>query len=292
MYKHSWQALGTHFTVTIWDDRDASFLAHIVERVEKHSHTFDALYSRFKPDSLITKLSTQIGLVAVPEALTAMLRLYTDLYTATQGKINPAIGFALADTGYDSTYRLTPKDTVRDVPAFTDAVTIVDDHHIDLHEHVLLDLGALGKGFLIDELYTMLHTAGLERFLVDGSGDIRYFSSTSEPIACGLEDPSDTTKVIGVLYITGGSLCASAINRRRWGDRHHYIDPHDTSSPQSVLATWVLADTAALADGLSSALFFMAPEALYAYSFQYCMVNQEMHMKKSAGFAADFFKEE
>ncbi len=292
MYKHSWQALGTHFTITIWDARDVSILEDVAAQLEKHAHAFDALYSRFKPDSLITKLSAQIGLVAVPEALTAMLRLYDDLYHATQGKINPTIGFALADTGYDASYSLVAQDTVRDVPAFTDALTIIDDRHIELHEHVLLDLGALGKGFLIDELYTMLHTAGLEHFLVDGSGDIRYFSSTNEPIACGLEDPTDPTKVIGVLYITGGSLCASAINRRRWDDRHHYIDPHDVSSPQSVLATWVLADTAALAEGLSSALFFMAPEALYAYSFQYCVVNQEMRMKKSAGFAADFFKEE
>ncbi len=292
MYTHRWQALGTHFTITIWDEREAFVLAHIAEGAEQHAHNFDALYSRFRTDSLITKLSTQIGLVTVPEALTAMLRVYTDLYVATQGKINPTIGFALADTGYDSGYSLAPKDTIRAVPAFTDAVTIVDDHHIDLHEYVLLDLGALGKGFLIDELYTMLHAAGIERFLVDGSGDIRYFSATNEPIACGLEDPRDPTKVIGVLYITGGSLCASAINRRRWGDRNHYLDPHDVSSPQSVLATWVLADTAALADGLSSALFFMAPEALYAYSFQYCIVNNEMRMKKSAGFAADFFKEE
>lgn len=289
MYTHTWEALGTKFTLTIWDERDAAELAAVLREAEARTHAFDALYSRFKADSLVTKISTQVGMITVPEELTTMLRLYADLYAATEGKINPAIGFALSDTGYDANYSLTPQTAIRGVPAFTEALTIVDAHHIELHEHILLDLGALGKGFLIDQLYSMLVNEGFQRFLVDGSGDIRYYSTTNEPIACGLEHPTELGNVIGTLIIKGGALCASAINRRQWRDRNHYIDPHDTSSPQSTLATWVYADTAALADGLSSALFFMAPEALYAYNFEYCIVNHELRMKKSAGFTADFF---
>lgn len=289
MEKHVWQALGTQFSVTIWDELPEARLRELYALVEARTHAFDALYSRFKPDSLVSTLSTQVGMVAVPGELVIMLRLYAELHDATEGKINPAIGFALSDTGYDAEYSLTPKAAVREVPAFAEALTIVDNHHIELHQHVLLDLGALGKGFLIDQLYEMLLMEGVVRFLVDGSGDIRYYSANREPISCGLEDPNDPKKIIGCLQITGGALCASAINRRRWRDRNHYIDPHDTSSPTAVLASFVYAETAVLADGLSSALFFMAPEALFAYDFEYCVVNHEMRMKKSAGFTADFF---
>ncbi len=289
MFTYAFDALGTKFSITIWDDRPPEILTPLAHELEARTRVFDAQYSRFKADSLVTKISTQVGLIAVPEELMTMLRLYADLYAATNGKINPAIGFTLADTGYDATYSLTPQAHIRPVPAFTEALTIVDDHHIELHEHILLDLGALGKGFLIDQLYSILKDEGIQRFLIDGSGDIRYYSVTNEPIACGLEHPTDPTMVIGTLIIKGGALCASAINRRQWRDRNHYIDPHDASSPQSTLATWVYTDTAALADGLSSALFFMAPEALFAYSFEYCIVNHEMRMKKSAGFTADFF---
>jgi FAD:protein FMN transferase len=288
-YTYAWEALGTKFTLTIWDQRSPDELTTLTAALVSRTHAFDAHYSRFKADSLVSALASHVGLVTVPAELTAMLRLYAELYAATDGKINPAIGFALADTGYDAAYSLTPKDTVRRVPAFTEALTIVDDTHLELHEPVLLDLGALGKGFLIDQLYAALMAEGVQRFLVDGSGDIRYYSTTNEPIACGLEHPVNPSLVIGTLILKGGSLCASAINRRQWRDRNHYLDPHTTASPHATLATWVYADSAALADGLSSALFFVAPEALFAYDFEYCIVNHELRMKKSAGFTADFF---
>jgi thiamine biosynthesis lipoprotein len=168
-------------------------------------------------------------------------------------------------------------------------VCIEDDTHVTLRTPVLLDLGALGKGYLVDLVYQFLREKGCAEFLVDGSGDIRYYSASQTPIVCGLEHPHDTSLAIGTLRITGGALCASATNRRRWGTRHHYINPLTNESPEAVIATWVYADTAAHADGISTALFFVEAEQLTKFSYEYLVVNAHLHKKNSAGFAAEFF---
>lgn len=289
MQRHGWQALGTAWAVTIWDEVPSAQFQATTAALEAVSHTFDATYSRFKADSLVTQLSQTTGWVAVPRDMIAMLRLYAVLNAATGGKINPAIGFSLEDTGYDATYSLRPKPSLRKTPALADALTILSDTELELHEPVLLDFGALGKGYLIDLLYAELQTRGYRRFLVDGSGDIRHYSIEGVRLECGLEDPRNATKVIGSLPLATGALCASATNRRQWGMYHHYLDPDTSASPHTIAATFVTAPTAALADGISSALFFVEPEQLEAFSFEYLMINEVMRIKKSAGFAADIF---
>lgn len=290
MQKHSWEALGTHFEITVWDQIEKTeFSSHAV-RAEKITRDFDNLYSRFIPDSLISHLSTRVGEHEVPKDLVNMLRLYETLNVATEGKINPTIGFALSDSGYDATYSLIEKQNVREVPEFHDAIRIIDDSHIELLQPVLLDLGALGKGYVIDLMYEDMFASDLSRYLVDGSGDIRYFSNDQTPIECGLEHPEDPSSVIGTFSLVGGALCASATNRRRWGNRHHYIDPHSRNSPNKIQATWVHTDNTALADGLSSALFFTAPENLSVFDFSYLVVNEHLQMKHSTDFSAELFQ--
>ncbi len=291
MQKHAFEAIGTHFEITIWDELPPHRAQAVLAHVEQLAHDFDALYSRFKHDSLVSKLAKTTGSVAVPLDLVEMLRLYSVLYGATDGKFTPTIASALEDVGYDAKYSLVAKEVVRPVPQFDKAITIVSDTELVLHEEVLLDLGAVGKGYLVDRIYDYLHHEGIGRFLVNGSGDIRYYSVQGEPIVCGLEHPLDEKQVIGTLELNGGALCASAINRRQWGEYNHYIDPTTGTSPSYVLATWVQAPTAALADAYSSALFFTDPLLLTSHAFEYLVMNRDLHIKKSAGFTADFFTE-
>ncbi len=217
-----------------------------------------------------------------------MLRLYERLNKLSGGKLNPLVGFALSDLGYDATYSLTPKDTVRPVPELASALRIIDDTHIDLQENVLIDLGALGKGFFVDKIAAYLRRQGVRRFLVNGSGDI-YYEGNGTPIRAGLEHPEDPTKVIGVIEIERGALCASASNRRRWGAYHHTIDPQALTSPEDIVATWVRADSAALADGLCTCLFLTEPQRYGDIPFEYCLLNPEYKIKRSAGFTAELF---
>lgn len=91
-----------------------------------------------------------------------------------------------------------------------------------------------------------------------------------------------------------GSMCASGINRRKWGEHHHVIDPltnRSTLTHEGIMAVWVVAKSTALADILASCLFFVSPEILQAQGFIFeCVVmNVQKKIKKTSGWKGEFF---
>src|SRR5690606_19289386 len=115
---------------------------------------------------------------------------------------------------------------------------------------------------------------------VNGSGDISY--SGNEVIKVGLEHPKDQTKIIGVVDLTKGSMCSSGSNRRSWGKYHHIIDPDSLASTTEIIASWVIAPSATIADALATALFLSPPEAFASeFDFEYLLLNKNMKVKRS-----------
>jgi FAD:protein FMN transferase len=286
---HQFNATGTTWRITIWDEMTLYRFADICKSVETYCESFEALYSRFRSTSLVTALGNTTGVVEVPEDFNEMLQWYFLLYMPTRRKINPAIGVALTDAGYDAELTFTEKAVRRPVPDLFHAVRIVDKTHIELKERVMFDFGALGKGYLVDKCAAILKAAGVDRYMVDGGGDIFYDQKNGEPITVGLEHPWEEKKLVGVATLLRGSICGSAINRRRWAGHHHYIDPHTHTSPQDIVAVWVAAGSAVAADAFASCLFFVNPEALTHTPFEYCIVNKDMKLKHSDLFSARFF---
>ncbi len=288
--------MGTSWEITIWDEMEDAALADLRHEIFEMSDAFDKVYSRFIRTSLVWKIAKKAGTYEVPEDFMKMLQMYIDLYEPSEKKLNPLVGFTISDLGYDDAYSLMEKETVRPTPDLLDTVifNVLEGHlsrfMIETKEPVLFDFGALGKGYFVDKLAVYLRSKNLERFLVNGSGDIYYFGS--EPIDVGLEHPDDPSRVIGTVSMTEGSMCASGINRRMWAGHHHVIDPQvNSSTGKEILATWVIAATAALADALASCLFFVPPEKLAdaGYRFEYVILNKEYKVKKSDGWKGEFF---
>ena len=96
--------------------------------------------------------------------------------------------------------------------------------------------------------------------------------------------------MIGVIPIQNRSICASAGNRRTWGNFHHIISPKTLQPIKHILSAWIVADTALIADGLATAIFFTSPKKLQKYyTFEYLLLFPDFHIEKSAGFHAELF---
>ncbi|PJE63661.1 hypothetical protein COU89_02135 [Candidatus Roizmanbacteria bacterium CG10_big_fil_rev_8_21_14_0_10_45_7] len=285
----SYESMGTSWEISIWDKLSASNLELLHKKIVAISHDFDQTYSRFIPSSLVSQLATRLGLVEVPANFMRMLRPYIHLYSLSHKKFTPLVGRTLQDMGYDQNYSLKPKKHIHAVPDLDTTVRIIDNTHIEIREPVVFDFGALGKGYAVELIKTYLRTQNIKRFLVNGSGDIAY-QGDNVPITVGLEHPLDTTKVIGSIKMRKGAMCSSGANRRAWGTYHHIIDPQTLSSPTDIIATWVIADSATVADALATALFLCPPEAFSdAFPFEYCILNKQMSVKRSAGFNATLY---
>jgi FAD:protein FMN transferase len=164
-----------------------------------------------------------------------------------------------------------------------------DGTSIATWQPLVIDVGAVGKGYLVDIVSEILREAGFTQFVVDGSGDMRH--SGESIFRVGLEHPFDSRLAIGVANLQDCALCASAVNKRAWGDGlHHILDARTGVPVRDVVATWVVADDAAIADGLATALFFTRAEHLAeSFRFSYVRMFADGRAEISQNFDGEIF---
>ncbi len=284
----SFEAIGTTWQIDIHHDLPSKEEALVLSRIQERIGLFDQTYSRFRPDSLVSQMAREGGTHTLPDDAAPLFSLYRTFYELTNGKVTPLIGQVLVDAGYDAAYSL--KEGVLTQPKPWDEVFTYQAPQLTLKEPALLDFGAAGKGYLVDIVADILRTNGFTEFCVDAGGDIFHETATGNLLRIGLEHPEDTNQAIGIASLGKGSICGSAGNRRTWGKFHHIIDPEALSSPQHIRALWVAAQSALVADGVATALFFTSPETLQpAFSFEYAILNNDFSVNSSPHFPAEFF---
>ncbi len=251
----SWRfdAIGTRWQIdsaAVLDDTARARIGALIDG-------FDREWSRFRPDSLVSALAARGGEVPAPVDATPMLDLYVDMSDATSGAVNPLVGDALARRGYDAEYSLVDRGAAP-APAAWRELAAWRGGILRVAGAVTLDVGALGKGRLVDRVAALVRSLVPGAVTVDAGGDIAVRGRT-ERVA--LEHPYDPTRAVGVWEIADAALCASAVNRRAWPGRdgeglHHVLDARTGRPVQTVAATWASALDAMTADAVATALFF------------------------------------
>jgi len=283
----SFDAIGTHWQISVSAFLESEWVllqAKIHARIEE----FDRDYSRFRPDSWVSTIATAAGSYSVPADFAPLYQLYEQLYHTTNGKVTPLIGNLLVSAGYDAEYSLTPK-SLSTVPSWESVMSLQGDT-LTTRAPLLLDFGAAGKGYLIDIVCELIQHCGISEYVVDAGGDIRHGTPSDAVVEIGLEHPDDFSKAIGIARLTNQAIAGSAGNRRKWGAFHHIMDPDEQRSVSQIRAVWVIAETALLADGLSTALFFVPPESLTTItSFDFAIVFDDMSLSFSKNFPGELF---
>jgi FAD:protein FMN transferase len=282
--EHSWEfeAIGTWWSI----ETSLSLRPEIKQSISEHIDQFDRTYSRFRDDSVVAAMAERAGSYILSDEAPMLERLYHELYVATQGAVTPLIGRSLNALGYDKHYSFdvhsaVPAQEWRDVLEWKGRM-------ITAKQPLVLDVGAAGKGLLVDIVAGILERFAVTEYIVDASGDIRT-AGVAQRI--GLENPLDTTRVIGVAHIENESLCASAVNRRRWGEGlHHIVDGRSGKSVDGVTATWVVAESAMIADGIATGLFFVPAQQLrHIAPFQFVKLFSNGNIEHSDHFVGELF---
>jgi FAD:protein FMN transferase len=286
------EAIGTQWEIETDAPLDTQLQIRILDRV----HEFDRIYSRFRHDSLVSRLAgaNEGGCFDFPDDAPALFDLYDQLHTLTNGAIDPLVGRTLELLGYDRAYSL--KAATDDVQRNAHAQRPVWSKDVIRHgarlrtrRPLVIDVGAAGKGHLVDIVTRLLRHAGFRQFVVDGGGDLRNTGDSN--LRIGLEHPFSPGQVIGVVNLRDRALCASAVNRRAWGHGlHHVLDARTGIPVRDVVASWVVADSALLADGLATALFFVPARRLAeAFNFTYVRMYSNGRAEMSPTFDGEIF---
>jgi thiamine biosynthesis lipoprotein len=275
----AFEGIGTQWEISTPVPLSGPVRTRLADRVE----LFDADWSRFRSDSRVSALARTPGRYEFPDEAGQLGALYRALYGITDGAMTPLIGASLERLGYDAGYSLKPTGSPLAAPPWEEVLEWAGTT-ITTTAPVVMDIGAAGKGLLVDLLADELVAEGLESFVIDASGDL--LARGPLPTEVALEHPYNPAQAIGIVPLTGRALCASASNRRTWGDGLHHVLDGTTGQPvRTAVATWALADTAMLADALATALFFVPGEQLQEeFGFSWLTVFTD----GSAAYSGDF----
>jgi len=280
------EGVGTQWQIDIYSPLSIPKYEYLQKLIQERIEEFEKLYSRFRFDSFINITLNQRGMYTLPPDAEPLFSLYEKLYKLTQGTFTPFIAQVLTDAGYDALYSFK-KGSMKNPPEWSEVMNYTYPK-VKIKKPQAIDFGAAGKGYLIDLVSDLIKEYGVSSFCIDAGGDIRYESK--EPLRVGLENPLDMSQAIGVATITNISLCASSGSRRKWGTYHHIINPHTLTSPEKVIATWVLADKTITADALATSLFFVSPQTLLPhFSFECLILFADSSFDKSPSFPAELF---
>jgi len=264
-----WKAIGTTIRVVVTDPgRLESARAMLTDDLA----ALDLACSRFRADSELIRLEARAGRPTTVSALLAgAVRAALRGAQLTDGLVDPTVGRAMEDMGYDRDFASVPADdradgalrvTVSHVPHWRQIHLDDATKQLTVPAGVRLDLGATAKAWAAD------HSAeGIARVLGCGvlvslGGDIavagevppggwpvRVQDVSGDPLTPG-EVPSD------VITIRGGGLATSSTSARRWrrgGDlMHHILDPRTGRPADSDWRTVSVAAGSALDANIAS----------------------------------------
>lgn len=288
MDRHEFDAIGTQWLI----ETGAALSPALRRRIDDRIAAFDAVWSRFRIDTLVTSMAKAPagGTFRFPDEALGLFELYDTLHRLTDGAVDPLVGRDLELLGYDTAYSLTRAVSQPSAPRPSWARDIHrEGTALVTRGPLVVDVGAAGKGLLVDLVTQILIDDGQQAVVVDAGGDMRLRSP--EPVRIGLEHPFDPTLAIGVVEIANGALCASAAGRRAWGDGlHHVLDGRTGLPTREVVATWVRAENALVADGLATALFFVPPGDLAgSFAFSYARMFADGRAEMSPCFGGELF---
>ncbi len=133
---------------------------------------------------------------------------------------------------------------------------------------VRFDFGAIGKGFVVDRIAEKLEELGIERFVVNASGNMRIGKAPKESLGwpITIDVPSADAKAPGAeLLRTRISLCGIATSGDRWqrfpnapGEAKgnyssHIVDPATNTGISGRQSVTIIAESAADADAAATA---------------------------------------
>lgn len=264
-------ALGTKCEIQYACD-DASRAAAFESAASGWVQAFEAKYSRFRPDSLVSRINAAAGKswVEIDAEMEGLIQLCDTLYFLTHGILDPTMLPLIRLWNYKAEHPELPSEFA--IEAARRLVgwpkLLRETGRVFLPEPgMAIDFGGFGKEYAVDVVAQIALDHGITRVLVDFGHDIRGLGCPPGRPAwhIGLEDPGRPGATDGSIALTQNRGVASSgdylrrfvVNGRRYG---HIVDPR-TGRPvaNGCLQATVLAGSCLHAGVLSTTAFVLGP---------------------------------
>ena len=283
--RSKFEALGTRWQIYTSAENSADDVLAVLQKIQSRLTSFEQECSRFLPSSVVSEINQgkRVSLHTVSAEFRAILKLGLQLQTLTHNSFSLGAGRRMVDSGYDAQYSFQPRNHSAKTPFIS-----VEHDVVRLHNNAVLDFGSLGKGMAIDLVSAILQTAKIQEWLINAGGDIRL--QTRAPQQIVLQHPNSQTTAIGSSSLHTGACAASSSLHRQWENGHHshLVNNTNPQSKSPIIGTFTQAQTALVADALSTA-FFVAPSQFHSvladnFAVTFALVFADGSMFRSPGF--------
>jgi FAD:protein FMN transferase len=268
--------MATRFEIVLHGDRPVSLRAAGEEALDEIER-LEAQLSLYRPSSQIAGLNREAHLhpVRVTPPLFRLLQRARELSQETHGAFDITVAPLVRCWGF-----MGGTGSLPDPAAIAAARALVGMHLIELDDArltvrfvrpgVMIDLGAIGKGYAIERAAALLREAGVTSALIHGGTSTafalgREANGARWKIAVTSPAHDSSARPLAVVELENESLSVSAVWGRSFqaGDKTygHIIDPRTGAPAESALLAAVVLPGATETDALSTALL-TAPELM------------------------------
>lgn len=263
----------------------------------------EQLWSVTDPDSDIYAVNHTDGQpVSVSEETAELLSFALQMAEETNGALEPTIYPVLTAWGFTTEENRVPSDD-----EITELLKNVgyerirqEDTTVQLESGMMLDLGAVGKGYAGDLAAQVLKDNGITSALLDLGGNIQAVGTKPDgsPWRLGLRDPF-SGGTLGVLEISNMAVVTSGNYERYFigedGKQYgHIIDPATGHPAETGLASvTVITEEGCLCDALSTSFFVMGADRAVEYwrqhqNFDMLLITEDGEIFLTDGIAETF----
>lgn len=269
--------LNTVVTVSLYDKQEESLLDGCFALIRKYETIFSRTLENSELYSLnhgLAPVVTQSGdsiTYSVSEELADLLQ-YAMQYSELSGG-----AFDLSVAPITSLWEFQTDDPVLPDPVkLAQALSLVDYRNLQLKGKEItfakpgieIDLGAIAKGYIADQVKSYLITNGVKSALINLGGNVLCVGEKSKqvPFLVGIQKPyADRNVTVAVMKINDLSVVSSGVYERffKLNGRtyHHILDPK-TGYPydNGLISVTILSKKSVDGDGLSTSCFALGLE--------------------------------
>ncbi|NDG40671.1 MAG: FAD:protein FMN transferase [Betaproteobacteria bacterium] len=286
-------ASACELVLAVDDEPEAQAMARAaiaeVQRIE-------AKYSRYQPDSIVSRINAAAGgqAVACDEETWSLLNYADSLYQSSDGLFDITSGvLRRAWNFYD--HRLP-------APADLDGLRqLIGWRRVEREAQAVrlpeagmeLDFGGFGKEYAADRAGAVLAAKGLRHGYVNLAGDMRVLGPKPDGSSwmIGIQDPRDKTAILATIPVERGGLATSGDYERFFeldGKRYcHILDPRNGQPVTHWRTVSVVAPLAVVAGNCATIAMLKQSDGLAfleACGMNYLAVDQSgtVHVKRAA----------
>ncbi len=230
--------------------------------------------SKFQPDSEVGHLNALAAdePVSVSDVLFELLLESKRYWELSGGAFDPAVGALMRAWGFDDhNGRVPPEAEIRDLLR----VSGMDKVQLDVETQsvrfsrpgVSVDLGAIGKGYIVDRAVDRLKELGVRSgALVSGRSTIVVWGRPpgEERWQLGIVNPRDPDEVLLEVAVSEGAVSTSAAYERKFtsdGTEYgHVLDPRTGRPVKNCLGVTAWSPRATPGDVVSTTLFVLGAD--------------------------------